>query len=110
MLRQGGKPVKPPLGLAFASRLPTGGPAIPAYDYLPEPPLEAAANPAELAGALAMDRWHCGCADRQAGFCEPPCRARTRVHVADLGFAFNAGDWNSPDSQRRGIYPRNLVY
>lgn len=110
VFRCGGKPVKPTPGPAFASRLPTANPAIPVYDYLPEPALENVVNLAEFAGVLAVDKWLCQCDGRQVVFCKPAPRARTRAYFIDWGFVFNAGDWNFPDSPLRGVYVRNIVY
>ena len=109
-LLSGGKLVKPTPGPAFASRLPTNDPAIPVYDYLPEPALSNIANLAEFAGALAVDKWLCQCDGRQVVFCKPSRRTRTRAYFIDWGFVFNAGNWNFPDSPLRSIYMRNAAY
>lgn len=108
--RCGGKPVKPTPGPAFASRLPTDDPAVPVYDYLPEPALENVVNLAEFAGVLTVDKWLCQCDGRQVVFCRPKPRAHMRAYFIDWGFAFNAGDWNFPDSPLRGVYSRNCAY
>ena len=110
IFRHGGNPVKPTPGAAFASRLPTDDPAIPVYDYLPEPALETVVNLAEFAGVLAVDKWLCQCDGRQVVFCNPAPRARTRAYFIDWGFVFNAGDWNFSDSPLRGVYSRNAAY
>lgn len=108
--RHGGRLEKPVAGLAFASRLPTGDPDAPIYDYLPESHLESVRNLAEFAGVLAVDKWLCQCDGRQVVFCRPKPRVHLRAYFIDWGFVFNAGDWNFPDSPCRGIYSRNMVY
>ena len=110
VFRHGGKTEKPVAGLAFASRVPTGDPDAPVYDYLPEAGLELVHNLTEFAGVLAVDKWLCQCDGRQVVFCRPKPRVRMRVYFIDWGFVFNAGDWNFPDSPCRGVYSRNSVY
>ncbi|MGH9476165.1 MAG: hypothetical protein ACRD1C_07515 [Terriglobales bacterium] len=97
-------------GLAFASRVPTGNPDAPKYDYLPEAHMESVHNLTEFAGVLAVDKWLCQCDGRQVVFCRPKPRARMLAYFIDWGFVFNAGDWTFPDSQLRGVYSRNGAY
>jgi hypothetical protein len=108
--RHGGGVIKPVAGPAFASRVPTGDPDAPIYDYLPEAHLESVHNLAEFPGVLAVDKWLCQCDGRQVVFCRPKPRARMRAYFIDWGFVFNAGDWTFPDSPCRGVYSRNMVY
>ncbi len=108
--RRGGRLEKPVAGPTFASRIPTGDPGAPVYDYLPEAGLEMVHNLTEFPGVLAVDKWLCQCDGRQVVFCRPKPRARMRAFFIDWGFVFNAGDWTFPDSPMRGVYSRNMVY
>ncbi|MGH9393915.1 MAG: HipA family kinase [Terriglobales bacterium] len=97
-------------GLQFGSRLPTGDPHAPIYDYLPEPGLALVANLAEFAGILAFDKWTCNCNGRQVVFCRSAPRQPLRMYMIDQGFCFDGGDWKFRDAPLRGVYCRNLVY
>lgn len=110
ILRVAGAIVPCASGLQFGSRLPTGDPHAPIYDYLPEPGLSLVSNLAEFAGMLAFDKWTCNCNGRQVIFCRTAPRQRLRVYMIDQGFCFDGGDWQYHDAPLRGVYCRNMVY
>ena len=110
VMRMAGRLAPCATGLQFGSRLPTGDPHAPIYDYLPEPGLDLVANLGDFAGMLLFDKWTCNCDGRQVVFCRPVRHQPLRDFMVDQGFCFNAGDWDFPDSPLRGVYNRNVVY
>ena len=79
-------------------------------DYLPEEQLRDVKNLDAFAGVLALDKWAGNCNGRQAVFSRRPRERRYRATFIDQGFCFNVAEWNFPDSPKRGVYGRDLVY
>lgn len=80
------------------------------HDYLSDESLDAVENLSDFAGMLVFDQWTCNTDGRQVVFVPSPGGARFRALMIDNGFCFNAGEWNFPDSPRRGRYARPMVY
>ena len=106
VIRLAGSTLKCLPGRAFGSRVISGAEVV---DYLPDSALAKVDNLREFAGVLALDKWLCNCDGRQVVFCRKS-RGRFRAHFIDFGYCFNAEEWGFPDSTRRGLYARRLVY
>jgi len=106
VIRLAGSTLKCSPGRAFGSRVISGAEVV---DYLPDSALAKVDNLREFAGVLALDKWLCNCDGRQVVFCRKS-KGRFRAHFIDFGYCFNAEEWSFPDSTRRGIYARKLVY
>lgn len=106
VIRLAGSTLKCLPGPAFGSCVISGAEVV---DYLPDAALAKVENLREFAGVLVLDKWLCNCDGRQVVFCRKS-RGRNRAHFIDFGYCFNAEEWSFPDSTRRGIYARKLVY
>jgi hypothetical protein len=85
-------------------------PGAPIFDYLPESLLPRVSNLGDFARMLVLDKWVGNADGRQVVFTS---KARGRHYQAtfiDQGYAFNAGEWDFPDSALRGVFARNCVY
>lgn len=113
-------------GLHFGSRLPVDPQRRAVYDYLPWSLLCQVINLATFRGMVAFDKWVSNANGRQAVFfrdradrwCLPddqsaalaPRSLAYAANMIDHGFAFNAQNWEFPDSPERGLYSRREVY
>src|SRR5579872_545781 len=104
VMRFSGSTLKCSPGLAFGSRIVSGGEI---FDFLPESSITNVENLEEFAGVFALDKWLCNCDGRQAVFCR---KRNFRAHFIDFGYCFNADEWSFPDSSLRGLYAHRLVY
>jgi hypothetical protein len=83
---------------------------LPIFDYLPEPLLDQVANLGDFARMLVLDKWVGNADGRQVVFTRKRRARRYHAMFIDQGYAFNAGDWDFPDTALRGVYARNCVY
>lgn len=97
-------------GLQFGSLYVGGERSRQVVDYLPEPELRAVKNLKTFAGVLAFDKWTGNCNGRQAVFSRARRERGYRATFIDQGFCFNIPTWSFPDTPKRGVYGRNLVY
>ena len=98
-------------GFQFGSRFPGQPGSVVVQDLLPDNQLAGVENLETLAGMVLLDQWTCNCNGRQVIFVAEPHKRRSyRALMIDLGFCFNDGEWNFPDSPLRGLYHRRLVY
>ena len=107
VMRFSGSTLKCSPGLAFGSRIVSGGEI---FDFLPESSIANVENLQEFAGVFALDKWLCNCDGRQVLFCRREHERSHRAHFIDFGYCFNAEEWNFPDTTRRAIYVRRCVY
>ena len=113
-------------GLHFASRFPVDPRKRAVYDYLPWSLLQLVINLRTFCGMVAFDKWVSNANGRQAVFCRDrashwilpedassgiaPRSLAYAANMIDHGFAFNAQNWEFPDSAERGLYSRREVY
>lgn len=113
-------------GLHFASRFPVDPHRRAVYDYLPLSLLNQVINLAAFRGMVAFDKWVSNANGRQAVFFRDraerwrlpdddssafaPRSLAYAANMIDHGFAFNAQNWEFPDSPERGLYSRREVY
>ena len=113
-------------GLHFASRFPVDPHRRAVYDYLPLSLLDRVINLAAFRGMVAFDKWVSNANGRQAVFFRdraerwrlpdddsPAFAPRSLAYAANMidhGFAFNAQNWEFPDSPERGLYSRREIY
>ena len=105
----GGELRRCPSGLHLGS-LYAGDPMDHTFDYLPESFLRKVKGIGDFARCLVLDKWTGNADSRQAVFTKKPKERRYRVVLIDQGYAFNANEWDFPDSALRGVYPRNCAY
>jgi hypothetical protein len=80
-------------------------------DYLPESiMLEKTDNLVAFAQCLSFDKWTGNADGRQAVFSKKMNARKFKATLIDQGYAFNAEQWDFPDSPLRGVYARNCVY
>ena len=100
-------------GLQFGSRFPGDPGQTLVVDFLPDRLLSKVRNLASVfLGGFVFDKWTCNCDGRQViffRFVDEEIPAYSALLI-DHGFCFNDGEWSSPDSPIRGLYPRRLVY
>jgi hypothetical protein len=101
-----GRTLQPAPGLQFGSRLIANDYVM---DFLPDC-LTTIENARAFAGILAFDKWTCQADGRQAVFHHSARQRNWRATFIDFGYAFNATDWQFPDSPLRGVYALNNVY
>lgn len=97
-------------GLQFGSQYVGGETTRHVVDYLPEQELRSVTNVGAFAGVLALDKWTGNCNGRQAVFSRKARQRGYRATFIDQGFCFNAAAWDFPDSPKRGVYGRDVVY
>lgn len=113
-------------GLHFASRFPIDPHNRAVYDYLPWSLLQLVINLRTFCGMVAFDKWVSNADGRQAVFFRDrasrwilpddtsssvtPRSLAYAANMIDHGFAFNAQNWEFPDSAERGLYSRREVY
>ncbi|MDA1315328.1 MAG: hypothetical protein O2968_18510 [Acidobacteria bacterium] len=113
-------------GLQFGSRFPVDPLRRAVYDYLPWSLLSQVINLEAFRGMVAFDKWVSNANGRQAVFFRDQARRwlspddqssafapRALAYAANMidhGFAFNAQNWEFPDSPERGLYSRREVY
>ena len=115
-------------GLHFGSGFPGDPTRRAVYDYLPLSLLRLVYNADSFLGMVAFDKWASNANGRQAIFFrdrarhwpqtngrtgQSPVSPRSLVYVVNMidhGFAFNAQNWEFPDSPERGLYSRREVY
>jgi hypothetical protein len=69
-----------------------------------------ARNLSDFLGMLVFDSWTGNTDGRQVIFGRHDGVAPYQVWMIDQGFCFNSGEWNFPDSPRRNLYSRKVVY
>jgi hypothetical protein len=113
-------------GLHFASRFPVDPHKRAVYDYLPWSLLQLVINLRTFRGMVVFDKWVSNADGRQAVFFRDrasrwilpddasagvaPRSLAYAANMIDHGFAFNAQNWEFPDSAERGLYSRREVY
>lgn len=97
-------------GLQFGSRLFGDMRIANTFCWLPYGHVYAPEELASFAGMLVFDKWTCNTDGRQVLFWKPESESGYSMAMIDQGFCFNCGEWNFPDSPRRGLYADKSVY
>jgi HipA-like kinase len=95
-------------GRQFGSRLPCDPTNSFIIDVMADDHLLYSENVGDLLGMFVFDKWICNADGRQTIF--TGSKNMYKMWMIDQGFAFNAGEWNFPDSAVRGLYCRRHVY
>lgn len=97
-------------GLQFGSRYFGSLRIANSFGCLPYGHRYAPEDLSNLRGMLIFDRWTCNTDGRQIIFSKTGDEPRYLMAMIDQGLCFNCGEWNFPDSPRRGLYMDNSVY
>lgn len=97
-------------GLQFGSRYPGDPHILAVLDLLPDSKVLIADNLKDFLGMLVFDMWTCNTDGRQVIYGRHDLGAPYQAWMIDQGFCFNSGEWNFPDSARRSLHARNVVY
>jgi hypothetical protein len=97
-------------GLQFGSRY-AGDPHHPTLlDFYSDAQLLSVQNLVDFVGMLVFDGWTCNTDGRQVILARQDIGSPYEARMIDQGFCFNSGEWNFPDSPRRSLHPRKVVY
>jgi hypothetical protein len=97
-------------GLQFGSRY-VGDPHNPTLlEFFSDNQLLSVQNLMDFVGMLVFDSWTCNTDGRQVILARDDISTAYQALMIDHGFCFNSGEWNFPDSPRRSLCPRNVVY
>jgi len=97
-------------GLQFGSRLFGNVRIADNLGCLPYGDLYTTEQLSSFAGMLIFDKWTCNADGRQVIFSRTASQPGYSMAMIDQGLCFNCGEWNFPDSPRRGLYMDTRVY
>jgi hypothetical protein len=97
-------------GLQFGSRYVGDPHNLNLLEFQSDNHLLNALNLVDFIGMLVFDTWTCNTDGRQIILARQDRGTPCRAWMIDQGFCFNSGEWNFPDSPRRGLHARNVVY
>jgi hypothetical protein len=97
-------------GLQFGSRYVGDPRNLNLLEFQSDNHLLTALNLIDFIGMLVFDTWTCNTDGRQIILARQDRGTPCRAWMIDQGFCFNSGEWNFPDSPRRSLHPRNVVY
>jgi len=96
-------------GANFGSRYFGNPRNLKTFDEIPSDQLYRVENFNDFIGMLVFDQWTCNCDQRQCLFLMQDS-GKYLMACIDQGFCFNTGEWNFPDSPRRGLFWDKTVY
>lgn len=97
-------------GLQFGSCFPGDPHYQTLFDLLPDSRVLEASNLEDFLGMLVFDIWTCNTDGRQVIFGRRDVGTPYYAWMIDQGFCFNGDKWNFPDTPRRSLYDRHVVY
>jgi hypothetical protein len=97
-------------GLQFGSSYIGDPHHLSMLDFASDKHILDANNLRDFVGMLVFDLWAGNTDGRQVIFRRPNVGAPHQVWMIDQGFCFNAGEWNFPDTPRKSMYLRKVVY
>jgi hypothetical protein len=97
-------------GLQFGSRYPGDPHDLKLLEFQSDKCLLSALNLIDFIGMLVFDTWTCNTDGRQIILARQDSGTPYHAWMIDQGFCFNSGEWNFPDSPRKSLHPRNVVY